>query len=165
MSQPLPPPRPVTDADADALIELIGACWAEYPGIVMDVDAELPHLRAPASSYAQLGGHAWVVDSGGPDGGLAGSVALVPGSEDGSGELRMLYVRAAARRGGLGGRLLALAEDEARRSGATRMQLWSDTRFLDAHRFYARNGYIQGTGRRELHDLSGSVEFFFVKAL
>jgi putative acetyltransferase len=73
----------------------------------------------------------------------------------------MLYVRAAARRSGLGGRLLAVAEDEARRRGARRIQLWSDTRFTTAHRFYER----RGPATRELHDLSASVEYLFFKDL
>ena len=32
-------------------VELIGATWAEYPGVVLDVDAEEPWMRAPATSF------------------------------------------------------------------------------------------------------------------
>jgi putative acetyltransferase len=99
-----------------------------------------------------------VAEAGGQ---VVGSVGLVPSTGADAAELRMLYVRAAARRSGLGGRLLAVAEDEARRSGARRIQPWRDTRFTTAHRFYERRGYRRGPATRELHDLSASVEYFF----
>jgi hypothetical protein len=41
--------RPGRDSDAAGFIALIGACWAEYPGCVLDVDGELPELRALAT--------------------------------------------------------------------------------------------------------------------
>ena len=37
------------NCDADGFIALIGACWAEHPGVVLDVDGELPELRALAT--------------------------------------------------------------------------------------------------------------------
>jgi GNAT superfamily N-acetyltransferase len=46
-----------------------------------------------------------------------------------------------ARGRGIGARLMAAIEDEARRRGATRIQLTSDRRRDDAHRFYQRLGY------------------------
>ena len=150
--------RRALDADADGLIELIAGCWAEYPGTVMDVDGELPHLRAVDSAFRALGRLAWVAEAGGQ---VVGSVGLIPITGADAAELRMLYVRAAARRSGLGGRLLAVAEDEARQRGARRIQLWSDTRFTTAHRFYER----RGPATRELHDLSASVEYLFSKDL
>jgi putative acetyltransferase len=158
--------RAARDEDADGLIELIGGCWAEY-GCVMDVDGENPHLRAIASAYAAWGGSAWIAEE---DGLVVGSVGLVPigqpqANEPVVGELRMLYVAKPARRSGLGNRLLVIVEEEAVRRGMTRMQLWSDTRFLDAHRFYERRGYVRGPETRELHDLSNSVEFFFTTDL
>ena len=44
--------RPGRDDDAAGFIALIEACWAEYPGCILDVEAEAPHLRALASYYA-----------------------------------------------------------------------------------------------------------------
>ena len=156
------PLRLARDADADGLIELIAACWSEYPGTVMDVDGELPHLRAIATAFRSWGGRAWVAEAGGH---VIGSVGVVPTGDGGGVELRMLYVRASARRSGLGGRLLGLAEAEARRREAGRIELWSDTRFTTAHRFYERRGYQRGPAARELHDLSNSVEYYFSKPL
>jgi GNAT superfamily N-acetyltransferase len=42
---------------------------------------------------------------------------------------------------GIGAHLMTAIEDEARRRGATRIQLTSDRRRDDAHRFYERLGY------------------------
>jgi putative acetyltransferase len=154
--------RDARDDDADALIALLGGVFAEYPGCVLDVDAEMPELRAIRSHFAERGGRMWVAAHGDR---VVGSVGFTP-SADGRGlELRKLYVHASARRQGLGGRLCALVEDEARRRGAGFVELWSDTRFLDAHRLYAKRGYERGPETRELHDLSATVEYFFRRAL
>ena len=52
--------RPAHDDDGWEVIALIGACWSEYPGCVMDVHGECPDLLAPASAYHRLGGAFWV---------------------------------------------------------------------------------------------------------
>src|SRR5262245_29152231 len=48
------------DEDADGLIALLGGVFAEYPGCVLDVDGELPELRAIATSFRRWGGRFWV---------------------------------------------------------------------------------------------------------
>ena len=48
--------------------------------------------------------------------------------------------------------------------GLSRMVLWSDTRFVEAHAFYRAEGYAQ-TRMRRLQDLSCTTEYGFVKAL
>ena len=75
--------------------------------------------------------------------------------------LHKLYVARAARRQGLGTRLCELIFEEARRRGATFVELWSDTRFLDAHRLYENLGFVRGPETRELHDLSDTREFYY----
>jgi GNAT superfamily N-acetyltransferase len=159
-SDPLTGLRLVRDDDSAALIELIGSCWAEYPGCVLDVDGEEPWLRAPAAAYA-AGGRCWVVEEGDE---ILACVGVKPRA-DGVAELKSLYVAARARRRGLGARLTGLVEAEAARLGAGRVVLWSDTRFGDAHRLYERLGYARTGRTRELHDLSGTTEFEFVKPL
>src|SRR5438067_9176747 len=124
--------REVRDGDADALIRLITACWSEYPGCVMDVDGEEPWLRAPATAYDAWNGRFWVVEHDGDViacGGVKPRAATVV-------ELKSLYVAKPARRKGTARRLLELIESEACRRGASRIELWSDTRFVDAHQFY-----------------------------
>lgn len=153
--------RPARDADSAALIDLIEKIWAEYPGIVLDVDGEEPWLRAPAQAYATTGGELFVAEDAGVP---VATIAWRPAG-DGVAELKSLYVAAAGRRGGLGSGLVRFIEDRARRAGAERMILWTDTRFADAHRLYERLGY-RATGReRELGDRSQTEEYEYEKPL
>jgi predicted GNAT family N-acyltransferase len=160
MRKPLPRVRPATDGDSAALIGLLGDCFAEYPGCVLDVDREEPWLRAPASGYAGWDGQLWVVTV---DDTVVACIGHKP--HGGTSELKNLYVAASARRGGLGARLTGMVEDAARAAGSHRMLLWSDTRFLDAHRLYERLGYRRTGRSRELHDLSDTAEYEFDKPL
>jgi GNAT superfamily N-acetyltransferase len=89
---------------------------------------------------------------------------MKPGRDDVV-ELKSLYVSAKARRQGLGELLTGLVEEEAVRRGARAVELWSDTRFADAHRLYARLGYRRLPHTRELHDLSDTTEYSFRKEL
>src|SRR3954471_2334906 len=76
--------RPGRDDDAEGFIALIGACWAEYPGCILDVDGELPELRALASHYAKAGGVLWTAER---DGRVIGMVATKPRPGDGAWEI------------------------------------------------------------------------------
>jgi GNAT superfamily N-acetyltransferase len=152
--------RRAFDQDAEAVIDLIARVFAEYDGVVLDTDAEWPHLLRPASAFADRGGMLWVAEVGGALVACGGYSAHC-----GHVELHHLYVDAAHRRHGIAARLCDVIEDDARRRGFRRVSLWSDTRFLDAHRFYERRGY-RPTGRtRDLHDISETTELFFEKEL
>lgn len=155
MRKPLPVLRFAADADSAALIDLIGGCFAEYPGCVLAVDEEEPWLRRPGSGYS---GQLWVVE-------LDGSVVACVGYKPSGSTLKNLYVSAKARRRGLGAWLVGVVQDAARAAGASSVVLWSDSRFLDAHRLYARLGYRRTGATRELHDLSDTVEYEFVRSL
>jgi len=161
MRKALPVVRTAVDVDSPALIALIEGAWAEYPGCVMDVDGEEPWLRAPASAYADRDGVFEVVEL---DSELIGCVGLLP-EGNGAVSLHSLYVAAPARRRGLAAELVGRIEAEAARRGATRVNLWSDSRFTDAHRLYERLGYLRLPGSRELHDRSDTVEYSFTKDL
>ena len=154
--------RDARDDDAESLIALIGGCFAEYPGCILDVDGELPELRAIATFFRQHDGRFWVAEEYTR---VVGSVGVLPAPNPQGMELRKLYVAKAARRQGLGGRLCDLAEATAQARGAALIDLWSDTRFIDAHRLYERRGYERGHNTRLLHDLSQSVEYYFRKPL
>lgn len=153
--------RDARDDDSDGLIRLIGDCFSEYPGCVLDVEGEAPELISPATWHKEAGGRLWVAEG---DGTIVGCVAILPEAER-SAELKKLYVSSEARRLGLGARLCGLVEAEARRRGATTVMLWSDTRFEDAHRLYEGRGYERGPDTRELHDASKSVEYYFRRSL
>lgn len=150
--------RHADDTDAEAVIDLIGRVFAEYEGVVLDTETEWPHLHRPATTFAGWGGALWVAEVG--DALVACGGYSTEGEEA---ELHHLYVDAAHRRRGIAGRLCDMIEDDARRRGLRRVSLWSDTRFLDAHRFYERRGY-RPTGRtRDLNDISNTTEYAFEK--
>ena len=149
------------DDDAAEIIALITACWAEYPGCVMDVDGEVPELRALATYYAQHGGALWVAEG---QGRVVGMVATRP-LEGGAWELCKMYTAATVRGAGLAQTLITSAETHAATHGATTMKLWTDTRFHRAHRFYEKNLYTRSGPDRVLHDLSHTTEFAYAKPL
>lgn len=153
--------RPGCDADAAGITALIGACWAEYPDIVLDVDGEMPELRALATYYQTKGGPLWVAEAAG---GIVGMIAARPHG-DKVWEMCQIYVLPDWHGGGLGHRLLDVAEAHALAAGATRLELWSDTRFRRAHRFYEKRGYKQAGPTRELNDRSNSIEFHYVLSI
>jgi ribosomal protein S18 acetylase RimI-like enzyme len=152
--------RPGRDDDAAGYIALIGACWGEYPGVVFDVDAELPEIRALATYIAGKGGALWTAEQGGE---VVGMVATYPANE--GWHLSRLYLAASQRGTGLGRDLLTGAEDHARAAGALRMVLWSDVLFTRAHAFYEKHGYVRRGGLRTLHDLSNTIEAGYAKPL
>ena len=140
-------------------IALIGACWGQYPGIVLDVDGEMPELRTLASYYASKRGALWTAET---DGRVVGMVATVP-HDAGTWEICRVYTQPSLHGSGLGHRLLNQAEAHARAAGATRLVLWSDTRFDRAHRFYEKHSYVRQGPIRVLHDISNSLEFGYAK--
>lgn len=152
--------RPATDADSTALVALIGGCYAEYPGCVLDLPGIDGWLLAPASAYAGAG-RLWVVEL---DGVVVACVGHKP-TKPGRVELKSLYVAATARHCGLGAGLVSVVEEAARAAGASVVELWSDTRFADAHRLYERLGYRRGKRTRQLHDPSDTTEYFYDRRL
>lgn len=159
--------RPVEDADSEGLIDLIGGIWSTYDGVILDVDAEEPWMRAPATYYATHGGRMWVVAQPGEPVTASAAARAAKGPDgaslEGSFELKSMYVHPSHRRQGLAARLVRLVEAYSREQGAARIVLWSDTKFLEAHAFYAAQGYRRTGAERELYDLSGTREYEFDK--
>jgi GNAT superfamily N-acetyltransferase len=153
--------RPGRDDDAEGFIRLIGDCWAEYPGCLMDLDGENPELRALASHFAAADGALWAAEQ---DGVIVGMVGVKP-EHGGLWELCRMYVAACARGTGMAAALLSMAEAYVLSHGATEFDLWSDTRFDRAHRFYERQGFVRAGGIRALNDISNSLEFHYAKPL
>ena len=164
--------REACDEDAAALQSLIRACYDEYENCVLDVEREEPLLKAPASGIARMGGRFWVLDAESIARGPAAPMELIacvgcaPSRLGRSAlELKKLYVARTARRRGLGAALVGVVEREATVRGCRTIELWSDTRFLDAHRLYERLGYARTGAIRELFDLSDTVEYQFMKVI
>jgi len=151
--------RPGRDADTAGFISVTWACWSLYPGIRMDVDAEMPEYRALATYYADQGGALWAAEANGE---ITGMIATRPLS-DGAWEICRVYVSPALHGGGLGHRLVDVAEAYAIAAGAARLVLWSDTRFDRAHRFYEKRSYVRSGPVRVLADISNSLEYGFGK--
>jgi len=125
----------------------------------MDVDAEMPEYRSLASYYAAQGGALWAAEDAGE---IVGMIATRPLS-DGAWEICRVYAHPTLHGGGLGHRLLDTAEAHALTAGATRLRLWSDTRFDRAHRFYEKRSYVRSGPMRVLADISNSLEYEFGK--
>jgi putative acetyltransferase len=161
-----PPPRirEAKDEDAPGIIELVREVFAKYPGCVFDLD-EMPDLRAFHSATRARGGRSWVAEV---DLRVVGCIAIEPSTgpakAQGGWEIHRLYVAPSEWGSALGHELMAHAEEAARLQGASFLELWSDTRFDRAHRFYERRGFVRGKETRELHDKSQSVELYFRRA-
>lgn len=76
-------------------------------------------------------------------------------------ELNRLYVRPHARKNGAGSSLTQAVIDAARLQGMSRMEIWSDKLFEDAHRLYVRFGACL-VGQRVCDDPDESPEWGFV---
>lgn len=127
----------------------------------MDVDGEMPELHSLATYYAGKGGALWVAERSGA---LVGMIAARP-LEDGAWEICRVYVAPALHGSGLAHALLDRAEEHAMAFGASRLALWSDTRFDRAHRFYEKRSYVRQGPVRVLNDISNSLEFGYAKPI
>lgn len=156
-------PRTALDSDANGVVALISGCYAEFPGAVFDPVRIDVDLLAPATYFGKRGGEFLVVER---EGAIVGCVGWGPGwLEADSHELKRLYVRADCRRYGLGRSLVSAVEHSAITAGRTAMELWTDSRFRDAHRMYERLGYRPGPIHRALGDPSHTMEQYWLKPL
>jgi putative acetyltransferase len=153
--------RPVRDDDGAALAGLIAACFAEYEGCLYE-PAEFPELAAPASWAAGRGTRLVVAEA---EHGIIGCCASTPLAEQAAVEVHKVYLAAGHRGGGMAQRLIAGAFAHAQEVGATRLVLWSDTRFTRAHRFYGKLGFVQVPVTRYLADVSLTWEYRFERRL
>lgn len=151
--------RPVEDSDTMALFQLIEHCFAPYEGVVVEPEGIDSDLNNYASELQKIGGQGFVVEH---SDNIIGLVSGAPICADRY-QLKKLYVHEQARGSGLATLLVSVIEDLAQRAGAKSLELWSDTRFDRAHRFYEREGFERQEETRALHDLSNSIEYQFLK--
>ncbi len=116
---------------------VVSAVFDEYgfPFAESDYDAD---LLDPATHYDGRTG--WFAVAEDAAGSVVGCVGV---TDEGEGlfELHRLYVLASARRSGAGSELVRWVLDTAKAHGATRIELFSDIHFEDAHRLYERFGF------------------------
>ncbi len=138
----------IRDARPDDLSAVVGLHAADAVGGHGDVWTEetRPLYEAALRRLVDHPDHAVFVAE--HEGAVVGSfiLSILPGLT-GRGavhaELRSVQVRAELRSLGIGARMVAHAEAEARRRGASVIELTSNLKRLDAHRFYERLGYAK----------------------
>lgn len=140
---------------------MLQSVFAEYEGCLYAAE-EFPELAAPASAYGGKGGALWVAEA---DGQIVATTAIVQKNRPGLWELTKVYCHASRRGQGVAQGLLTLAIDFAHARGGTSLMLYSDTRFVRGHAFYAKQGFMRLPGTRVLHDVSDSLEFGFARDL
>ncbi len=128
-------------ADVAAIVALIAA---DQIGATRDGGDLAPYERAFAAIDADPAQLLVVVTDGA--GAVAGTLQLtfIPGLARRGGlraQIEAVRVRADLRGGGVGHALFAWAIDEARRRDCVLVQLTSDKRRAEAHRFYGRLGF------------------------
>lgn len=148
--------RAATKLDSPQIVDLVGRCYAEYPGCVLDVENEEPELLDPEGAFAAF----WVLEDSGE---ILGTVGCK--LEANKVELKKLYLDPEVRGKGWARRMVALVEGFAREHDVRIVELWTDTRFENAHGLYAHLGYLRSGETRELHDQSNTVEYYFLKTL
>lgn len=169
--------REATNLDSADIVRVVRAVYDEY-GFTWDADDYHADLYDPEQFYIRDGGAFFVAG----DGAVEGVIGLgvhplisgpfgVPVEHDGRTRvggtdcsLDRLYVLPESRRKGLGDTLSRAVVERARRQGRTAMEIWSDKKFVDAHRLYRRIGGEQ-VGERICHDPDQSPEWGLVVRL
>ena len=142
------------------MIALIGRVYAEY-GFLFDPASEVPDLFAFERHYEPPRGAFFVARH---EGVLVGS-AGVERLDGAAAELHRLYLDAHLRGRGTGRALVQRVLDWCRAQAVTRLVLWSDTRFEQAHRLYTRMHFRQ-TGERTLpDDVNHTREYGFERSV
>jgi ribosomal protein S18 acetylase RimI-like enzyme len=126
--------RRAGEADVAALTALAAEAYRPY----------VPRIgREPSPMTADYGqavrsGLTWVAEA---DGGVVGLLVLVVRADHLL--LENVAVRPAAQRRGVGARLLALAEDEARARGLDEIRLYTNEAMTENLAYYPRHGYTE----------------------
>ncbi len=149
--------RPARDDDGDAVGRVIASVFADYPNCPF-VPEEFPNLGQLASSFESRGGLFLVAEDAGV---VVGSFGIAPTHRPGVFELHKVYLAKANRGLGIARALFDRALTFAIEKGAHTIILWTDTRFVEGHRFYEKAGFVRQPGLRALHDVAQSLEFYY----
>lgn len=146
--------------DIPDLVALIGDAFTEY-SLDMDPAIEVPDFLSFEKSYDFQTKHLitalWDHKISG-----CGAVTI-----DGDiAWLSRIYVHTGFRKRGIGTGIMQRLTELALDSGTDTIELWSDTRFTDAHRLYQRFGFMQSGRERVLpDDPNDTVEYHFFRNL
>ena len=102
--------RLANNQDSPGIIDLVGHCFDEYPGCILDVNGEEADLLDPEGAFSEF----WVLDR---DGDVVGTIACQVKSDGDNRwlELKKLYLDPSIRGAGWARRLVIRIEDFARR--------------------------------------------------
>lgn len=137
--------RPARAADLEAVVALHAADAVGAHGDAWTAQSAGDYQAAFAVLEAHPDHALFVAEH---DGAVVGTflLSILPGLT-GRGQvhaqLRAVQVRADLRSQGIGARMVAFAEREARARGAGVMELMSNLARTEAHRFYEREGYVR----------------------
>jgi putative acetyltransferase len=137
MNRTPPQLRPATNADCDAVRDLVFAVLGEYH-LAPDPDSTDADLDDIEQSYPARGGVFRVLEE--RDGTIVGCYGLYP-TEPGTCELRKMYLRRDYRGKGLGRHLLEDALAHARQSGFRTIILETASVLKEAIGLYERYGF------------------------
>ena len=129
--------RAATPDDADALAELIRFCFARQTVVTDPLPSALKESGDNIRKHFAEGGGGAMFD--GP------AACLLWSEEDGGLYVGRVAVHPAWRRQGLARRMLAMAEDEARRRGLPRLHLSTRLVLVDNRRLFAACGFVETT--------------------
>lgn len=144
--------RRATSADVPALYVVVHEAYLLYVPRI----GRMPAPMTADYSEAVQSGQAWVAEA---DGQVLGLIVLVVNR--GYLLVENIAVQPSAQRRGIGARLLALAEDEARANGLGEIRLYTNEGMTENLAYYPRHGYRE-TRRAEEH---GFRRVFFSKTL
>ncbi|HVI86775.1 MAG TPA: GNAT family N-acetyltransferase [Dongiaceae bacterium] len=162
--------RDARDDDAEGLTRIVAAITAEFPGCVFDLDADFPELKQPKSSFEAEDGRFWVaeaqvVNAGSRASEIVGCCGFLPAEDPDGVELLRVYLRPDLRGSGLALKMFKIVQAVARQRGASFIELWTDSRFKAAQRFYEKLGFTRQPGERLLNDRSRSSEYQYLLPL
>lgn len=132
---------PYSDEIKDEIIALILNIQREEFGLSITL-ADQPDLQNVTEFYVDSGGGFWVWEQ---EGDILGTIALL-NIGYGKYALRKMFVKAGFRGGDMdiAKSLLSFAEEWAlHQKKATAIYLGTTERFLAAHKFYRKNGYVE----------------------
>ncbi|WP_394359428.1 GNAT family N-acetyltransferase [Amycolatopsis sp. SB7-3] len=134
----------IRQARREDVAAIVGMLADDQIGSTRDSADDLtPYLKAFEQIDADPAQLLIVADDGGEAVGTL-QLSIIPGlARKGAlrGQIEAVRVRSSHRGSGLGGELLRWAIDESRRRGCALVQLTSDVKREDAHRFYERLGF------------------------
>ena len=153
--------RLARNKDSDQIIKLIRKCFKDYQNCLLDVDNDSPELKYIYTYFRRQRGKFWVIENKNK---IIGCMGYLP-SKKNEIEIHKLYIDQKFRRKGLAKHLVKKVENIAVRENKSKVILWTDTRFKEAHKMYLKMDYEKSKKTRRLYDISGTVEYNFVKNL